>query len=594
MKKFKTLFITCIALVMCFALLTTAYAAETQKATIDTSKTGSLTVIKYDRTEAEKSNVLSSSYVSTGTDNSVAEKALAAYAIEGVEFSIENVAEITTFSNNGKVQLIYGFDKTASAKLLKTIGLANGKDRVTEADILDSNKYFYSSDVLNKALSKALVKDEVTTTNALESYVASSSKKKAMAATSKTGKSTINNLELGLYLVVETKVPENVVDTTNPFFVSIPMTTVDGNNWNYDITVYPKNDTGDPTLEKSVREAISSTGKTEEFAQFATGSSGDTMEYEIVSTLPTITSTATYLTKYDFVDTMANGLTFDKEFTVSYEVYTDAAVTNKVATLENTDYTITYNGNAMTISLTASGLKKINTYSEHTVRIVYAAKVNSDNSFIYGEQGNLNEVTLTWERTAQDFNDTLKADAIVYSFGIDLTKEFSDKTAEDAATEKLFEKVKFVLYSETEKAYIKAELKDGIYFVTGFVSEAEATALVPQEGGKVVVMGIEDDNYSVTELETADGYSLLKDRVNVAISFSEEQKASATVDGNAVTMSADDSSANAKAVFTIVNTKIFDLPATGDSGFIYIVAIGAVVMAGAVIAVIKLSKKSEE
>ena len=81
---------------------------------------------------------------------------------------------------------------------------------------------------------------------------------------------------------------------------------------------------------------------------------------------------------------------------------------------------------------------------------------------------------------------------------------------------KLFEKVKFVLYSETEKSYIKAELKDGIYYVTGFVSEAEATALVPQTGGKVVVMGLEDDNYSVTELETADGYSLLKDKVNVA------------------------------------------------------------------------------
>lgn len=592
MKKIKTLFITCIAFVMCFALLTTAYAATPQKATIDTSKTGSLTVYKYDKTEAEKANT--GSYVSTGKVSSDAESALASYAIEGVEFSIVNVAEITTFTNNGNVQLLYGFDKKASAKLLSAIGLENGKDRVTEADSLDSNKYFYTSNVLNKALSKALVNDEVLTTNALESYVASSSAKKAMPTTSKTGKSTINKLELGLYLVVETKVPENVVDTTNPFFVSLPMTTVDGVNWNYDITVYPKNDTGDPTLEKSVREAISSTGKTEEFAQYATASSGDTVEYEVISTLPTITSTATYLTKYDFVDTIATGLTFDKTYAVTYEIFTDAALTNKVAALESTDFSVTYTGNVMTISLTAIGLEKINTYSEHTIKIVYAAKVNSDNSFIYGEQGNLNEVTLTWERTSQDFNDTLKADAIVYSFGIDLTKEFSEKTAEEAEKEKLFEKVKFVLYSETEKAYIKAELKDGIYYVTGFVSEAEATALVPQTGGKVVVMGIEDDSYSITELETADGYSLLKDKVNVAISFSEEQKASATVDGQAVTMLSDNSSANAKAQFTIVNTKIFDLPATGDSGFIYIVAIGAVVMAGAVIAVIKLSKKSEE
>ena len=56
------------------------------------------------------------------------------------------------------------------------------------------------------------------------------------------------------------------------------MTTVDGVNWNYDITVYPKNDTGDPTLEKSVREAISSTGKTEEFKDYTIKVIGDAKE----------------------------------------------------------------------------------------------------------------------------------------------------------------------------------------------------------------------------------------------------------------------------------------------------------------------------
>ena len=45
--------------------------------------------------------------------------------------------------------------------------------------------------------------------------------------------------------------PENVISTCNPFFVSLPMTTMDGKNWNYDVTVYPKNQTGNPTLEKN-------------------------------------------------------------------------------------------------------------------------------------------------------------------------------------------------------------------------------------------------------------------------------------------------------------------------------------------------------
>ena len=37
--------------------------------------------------------------------------------------------------------------------------------------------------------------------------------------------------------------------------------TIDGTAWNYDVTVYPKNQTGNPTLDKTVREDKNSTGK---------------------------------------------------------------------------------------------------------------------------------------------------------------------------------------------------------------------------------------------------------------------------------------------------------------------------------------------
>ena len=42
--------------------------------------------------------------------------------------------------------------------------------------------------------------------------------------------------------------------------------------------------------------------------------------------------------------------------------------------------------------------------------------------------------------------------------------------------------------------------------------------------------------------------------------------ASATVDGNAVTMLTDNGSANAEAPLRVVNTRGFDLPKTGDNG----------------------------
>ena len=152
----------------------------------------------------------------------------------------------------------------------------------------------------------------------------------AMDPTNKVGKTSAKNLPVGLYLLVETKVPEMVTSTTNPFFVSLPMTTVTGNDnsasqnggaaWNYDVVVYPKQETGIPTLEKTVRESKADTGKnegsasiTDGFAHTATGSAGDTMEYQIVSTLPTITSQATALSTYNFYDTLCEGLAYDKD-----------------------------------------------------------------------------------------------------------------------------------------------------------------------------------------------------------------------------------------------------------------------------------------
>ena len=69
----------------------------------------------------------------------------------------------------------------------------------------------------------------------------------------------MDNLELGLYLFVETEVPEQVTDTVNPWFVQLPFTSADGDMWQYDMNVYPKNQSGNPTLDKSVRNAYSNT-----------------------------------------------------------------------------------------------------------------------------------------------------------------------------------------------------------------------------------------------------------------------------------------------------------------------------------------------
>lgn len=156
--------------------------------------------------------------------------------------------------------------------------------------------------------------------------------------------------------------------------------------------------------------------------------------------------------------------------------------------------------------------------------------------------------------------------------------------------------------------------------------------------GKVIVKGLEDDEYIITEVRTADGYTLLKEDITVVISQKETTElcniyaddilgliqndpryaaiindtgdlknmpqkhlehhlltASAAVDGNAVNMLEDNGSSNAEAPLTVVNTNGFDLPATGDHGVWMYGLAGILLMAGSIATlVISCRKKSSK
>ena len=628
----------CLALVLCFGSTISVSAAEVAGATIDETQKGSLTIFKYDLTNSENDGVWDSSYVSTGVaDESGVNETMKNYALEGVEFSFVKVADIVQFTEStadtrtdSHVEVLYAIDKVQGADFLKALGLENGAQRYTNADALDADKYFYQTDVLIQALSTALIANSTMVKNAMEQYIAAVGGT-AMPLTDSFGKTKAENLALGLYLIVETKVPENVVSTTDPFLISLPMTSVNdtnatdgGSRWIYDVTVYPKNQTGDPTLEKTLRESKSDTGKTDAYAHTGTASGGDIVEYQIVSTLPTITSESTYLTTYTFVDTLSKGLSYAKGDVV-LEFFTDSACTDSVAKWTEADgkFSVVYNsvetGETMTIAMTQTGLTEINTskavysaadmvnsgYSDLTLRITYAAKLDSDNSVVYGDDGNPNQVNLTWKRTSTDYYDMLADDCHLYTYGIDLTKKFSDGNGD-------FANVEFVLNNETDNYYVKAALNEseGVYYVTAHVAdEADATHFIPVSSGKVVVKGLEDDTYRISEVRTDNGYTLLKEDIEVVISQTETTSlcddvsgsvehhlltASAKVDGNAVTMLADGGSANAEAPLTVVNTRGFDLPETGDNGTMMFTIVGILLMAGAVAVLLIANRKKSE
>ena len=651
----KKLFALLLALVMVCSLSIPAFAAPVDEATIDMTRTGNIDLWKYDLTNAEKDGMWDSSYVSTGVrDVNGVENVLGnverlsplnengtayGYALKGVEFTYLRVAEIRTYTESedgvDHIEVLYGFKKNDA--MLSAIGVSSD-DRYASADAtVDGIQFYYfQSDVLIDALKAALENNATTVKNALENYVTNGGGTK-MRETDEYGHSEAKGLELGLYLFVETKVPEMVTETSAPFLVSVPMTSVNGTNasdggtrWIYDIALYPKNLTGIPTLEKTLRETVADTGKNsgsttdinDGFAHTGTASDGDVIDYQIISTLPSITSAASYLTTYSFVDTLSAGLSYNKNDVV-LEFFRDDGCTNKVATWHEADgkFRVTYNAltngdNVMSIDMTDAGLSEINTsrsvytgshmvnsgYSDCTLRITYAATMRSDDLVVYGDDGNDNAVVLTWKRSNTSFYDTLVDDCHVYSYGIDLTKRFSDGKGD-------FTKVEFILHNDTDNYFVKASKQsDGLYYVTGHAAaEADATHFVPSASGKLEIKGLEDDTYTMTEVRTDNAYTLLKDNIKIVISQKESdtlcsiygkdvlgllqndpryanvdpglyhnmpQKhlehrlltASAKVDTNDVNMKPDESSANAFVPFTVVNTRGFDLPQTGGMG----------------------------
>ena len=596
MKKIHRVFALLMAAIMALSLITTAFAEPT----IDTSKKASLSIYKYDITKTGKDGAWDAeSYVSTGLhDDAVIDK-LSKYAIQGVEFTYLRVADITMnnelVDGQRQVGVLYGFDNSdRSSAVLSAIGLTNADAHKTENGI-----NYFTSDMLNNKLSAALAANATTVKNALETAVKNGGV--AMSETDATGHTSASDMEQGLYLIVETRVPENVTSTCNPFLVSLPMTTIDGTAWNYDVTVYPKNQTGNPTLDKTMRESKNSTGKNtgsltdikDGYEHTATASVGDVVDYQIISTLPTITSKASSLSEYTYVDTLSKGIRYNKNDVV-IEFFKDAGCTDKIATWDESSgkFTVAYDdtANTMTIRMTDAGLSEINEaatvytdsvkrgYSDCTMRITYAATLTADAQM--GDKDNPNEVVLTWKRTNTTYFDTLEDCCHVYTYGIDVLKQFSDNGGN-------VRNVKFRLHNDTDDVFVIAEQKDGVYYAKGFAAKkTDATTFIPNAQGHIVVKGLEDDTYSLTETATDKGYVLLKDAIKIVIKTAENGQcekcgaklltASATVNGKDASMT----DGNAIVPLTVVNNPGFDLPKAGGYGT-WMFTIGGMALLGA-------------
>lgn len=616
MKKLFLKRMGSLVVVVCSVILLKQEIFAASEDIIDMNKRGSLTVYKYDLTAAEEDGLDTSEkiFANNGREDEKAKENFKNYVIPGVEFTYLYLGDIHTEYKQDKIQILYDIPKNME----RILGMENQR-----------GNHRYTSTELNNAL-KNLLSQEVDGRNQLERYVDNADEKKAMPLTNEKGKSSVAELPLGLYLIVETKVPANVHTTVEPFFVSLPMTNCEGEAWFYDVEVYPKNQTNIPDLDKLIRQH-DDFGKLP-YEDIATGSEGDIMDYIFVSHLPGITSEATYLTQYIFTDQMDKGLTYNKDVKLYfYETEETARENNKEKAIrvwekkENLfkiEYQEEISGKSkMTITITKEGLKEINTkFSKKWIVVSYSCKINTNDSPILGDCGNINDVKLEWKRTNMEELDMLEDRAKVYTFGLNIKKKFSDQKGK-------FSDVKFLLQNQTDGYYLKAKGEKGVYYITDYekgTSEKEGTIFIPGDDGNLIINGLEANTYILTEITTANGYSLLKepmvidirstvddiipsrttlyDILDIANNPNEElietpgKRANALIDGKNTTMTEFQSetgmvSANARVNMEVINNKIFKLPQTGGYGTWFFTLAGCGAALSGVILVTKRSKK---
>ena len=233
MKKFKKLLVGLLAgAMMLGSMSATAFAADatttTKMPTIDENRTGSLTIHKYEYNGTDTANK------GTGSETDTANKGTG---------SETDTANKGTGSETDTANKATGSETDIVPEGAKPLAGA-GFTLYKVADVKNLTNYYSKNptDLPN-------VDNYVTDGKIKKDY---SGTKARTEVTDADGLATFTDLDLGFYVVIETTTPDKVTTPVTPFLVSIPMTTAKGDNWLYDVHVYPKNKTtyGGVTLEK--------------------------------------------------------------------------------------------------------------------------------------------------------------------------------------------------------------------------------------------------------------------------------------------------------------------------------------------------------
>lgn len=346
-----------------------------------------------------------------------------------------------------------------------------------------------------------------------------------------------------------------------------------------------------PTVVKKVQEDDITTddGYGAGFNDVADWDANTDVPFKIIATMPS------NIDEYDhyymnFTDTLDDTFGNPENIVVT-------AGTKTLA--KDIDYTIETTGNDMNIVIMdLKGVDGLTVDDKTTVTVTYTAKLNvsGDNLAIIGRDGQENKVKLEYSNNPNktgdgsskpdDTGETPEDKVIVFTYELDITKI-------DGATKAVIENAEFKLGNDKGQW---ATVNESGYF-TGWVDDEEsATVLKSNANGIFKVIGLDDGNYKLKELNWSEEYNIPDTAFNAVIdadtAFTQDDYANAETALINLTGSVnakDDENANPNdgiVAGTIENNKGTMLPSTGGIGTTLFYVGGGCVVALAGVALI--------
>lgn len=310
----------------------------------------------------------------------------------------------------------------------------------------------------------------------------------------------------------------------------------------------------------------------------ATASVGDTLTYTITSRVPN-PADFTDITEYVISDTLTNQLLDPASLvlTIGTTVFKSnpAAGETDINAIATENYG-TYTEGSQSFSLTFN-TAALAAYKGQAVTLTYSAELTSDAVNING-----NDATLEYTNDGNVSSQTAHTD--VYTFGMDITKVFSDGSTTHYAD------VTFQLRTDAGNAdtAIGFAGDDGVY-VKADSDDTQVEDLELATDGSLTLTGLNAGTYYLVETATAenDGFNLA---APVTVVLTQDADSKADLDGNTTTATmggkdltvtiSENQDQVSLAGFEVLNQKGFQLPTTGGVGT-WMFTIGGIVLIAA-------------